>query len=175
MLRSKTDPFLSLEDTQVRAQAPADMAVLLHFSSITQPGLRQIWHCTPQCETTRSRTDPASPLKEFFPLQKFWVFPQRACMLSAKPKMGTNVSAHPQRQKKGYTLCLVIIVLSMLHNTTKQQGNALGCKFIYKMLQIAPYSLSLPRLTSDLQIPAVFTAVARQHHICQSAVHTPEQ
>lgn len=102
------------------------MAALPHFSSFTWPWLRQIWHCTPQCEINRSRTAPASPLREFFPLWKFWVFPQRACMLSAMPEMGTNVSAHPQRQKKGYTLCLVIIVLSMPYNTTKQQGNALG-------------------------------------------------
>lgn len=109
------------------------MAVLLPFRSFTWPWLRQIWpeiywqiYCTPQCEINRSRTAPASPLREFFPLQKFWVFPQTACMLSAMPEMETKVSAHPQRHKKGCTLCLVIIVLSMPCNTTKQQGNDLG-------------------------------------------------
>lgn len=46
------------------------------------------------------------------------------------------------------------------------------------MVQIAPLALSLPTLTSDLQIPAVFTAETGQHNVrstCQSAVHTPEQ
>lgn len=125
--RSKTDIFLPLKDIQARARRHANVDIPLHFSSFTQPPLRQgFWHCTPQCGINRSRTASASLLRELFPLGKLWVFPQGqfGCVLSDMPERGTNVSAHPQRQKKGYALCLVIIALSVpTSNIAKQRGN----------------------------------------------------
>lgn len=99
--RSKTDIFLPLKDIQARARRHANMDIPLHFSSFTQPPLRQgFWHCTPQCGINRSRTASASLLG------KLWVFPrgQFGCILSAMPERGTNVSAHPKGRKRA-TLC----------------------------------------------------------------------
>lgn len=105
--------------------------------------------------------------------KSFRCFHKRVCLLSVVPEMGTNISAYPQSQRKDW-LFTEIIVLSMLTSPSSREMLCI-CKFIHKMVQIAPLALSLPRYPSDLQIPAVFTAEARQHHVCQSAAHIPEQ
>lgn len=123
MFRSKTDTFLSLEDTQVRAQTLADVVLLLHFSSITQPSLRQIWHCTPQWRLMDPGQTQHLHWGSTCDCKSFRCFHKRVCLLSVMPKMGTNVSAYPQSQRKSCALCCDNCAQHA--NITKQQGNAL--------------------------------------------------
>lgn len=115
--------FLCLKDIQARPERHAGMdVVLLCFSSFTWPQC-WFWHCTPQCGISRSRTAPASLLRELFPLGKLWVFPQGqfGCILPATPEM----SMLTPKDRKG-DLCLMITVLSMPRSSiAKQQGNGL--------------------------------------------------